>query len=334
MTTNKKALYKCKDHPQGDPKCPFVTKWKQSLIVHIRRAHTGEKPFKCKDHPQGDPKCPKAYASSSDLTDHIRRAHTGEKPYRCKDHPQGDPKCPKAYASSGELIDHIRRHHTGEKPFKCPYSDCPKAYANSSDLIEHIRRTHTREKPHKCPRCNYAAVSSSELANHLDSEGCDYYQWQAYLWQDVCRELTVWVRPNCTRLPSKILTPEIPDREYILPDNPLQHPDGTTEIAEAKRTPYAITEKDLVIYPQFADKVTFWCLFGEPGRFKDDPNLSIEISDQLIDQLEALKTPANCEELDRFIFQITLLQRGIDFRKHRPLTDFLDEPSPDPDEAS
>ena len=29
------------------------------------------------------PDCPKAFTTSSQLTEHIRRAHTGEKPYAC-----------------------------------------------------------------------------------------------------------------------------------------------------------------------------------------------------------------------------------------------------------
>ncbi|MFX0065289.1 MAG: hypothetical protein ACFFC7_24220 [Candidatus Hermodarchaeota archaeon] len=87
--------------------------------------------------------------------------------------------------------------------------------------------------------------------------------------------------------------------------------------------------KDTDIYPLKADKVTFWCLFGNPDRFEDNPALSIEISDQLIDQLEAQKTSANEEEIDLLILQITLLQRGIDFTIQRSLMPFFEDSEED-----
>ncbi|MFX0062892.1 MAG: hypothetical protein ACFFC7_11990 [Candidatus Hermodarchaeota archaeon] len=75
--------------------------------------------------------------------------------------------------------------------------------------------------------------------------------------------------------------------------------------------------------------MTFWCLFGNPGRFEDNPALSIEISDQLIHQLDAQKTSANEEAIDQLILQITLLQQGIDFTKQRSLMPFFDDSEED-----
>ncbi|MFX1536230.1 MAG: hypothetical protein ACFFDI_18600 [Promethearchaeota archaeon] len=125
------------------------------------------------------------------------------------------------------------------------------------------------------------------------------------------------------------MTPNIEGKNYIVPDDSLRHPDGTIEFIEAKRTPDAIKEKDTDIYPLKADKVTFWCLFGDPGRFEDNPALSIEISDQLIHQLEAQKISANEEAIDRLILQITLLQQGIDFTKQRSLMPFFEDAEED-----
>ncbi|MFX1252715.1 MAG: hypothetical protein ACFFCZ_14005 [Promethearchaeota archaeon] len=137
------------------------------------------------------------------------------------------------------------------------------------------------------------------------------------------------MRPDCEELPSTIMTPNIEGKNYIMPDDPLQHPDGTIEFIDAKRTPSAIREKDTDIYPLKVDKVTFWCLFGNPGCFEDNPALSIEISDQLIDQLEAQKTSANEEAINQLILQITLLQQGINFTKQRSLMHFFEDAEED-----
>ncbi|MFX0063070.1 MAG: C2H2-type zinc finger protein [Candidatus Hermodarchaeota archaeon] len=235
------------------------------------------------------------------------------------------PDCDYITKWKGNLPVHIRRKHTGEKPFTCEYPNCDYAAASSSELTDQIRRHHTGEKPYECPRCDYAAASASELTRHLNSNACEFSHREAYLWQKLCRKMTVFLRPDCESLPPTIMTPGIDGKEYIVPDNPLRHPDGIIEFIEAKRTPSAIREKDTDVYPLKADKVTFWCLFGNPGRFEDNLTLSIENSDHLIRQLEAQKTSENEGEIDQLILQIALLQKGIDFTKQRSLMPFFED---------
>ena len=56
------------------PECPKAFTVSSSLTEHIRRAHTGEKPYACGV-------CEYSCVSSSHLTVHMR-IHTGEKPHK------------------------------------------------------------------------------------------------------------------------------------------------------------------------------------------------------------------------------------------------------------
>ena len=84
------------------PDCPKAFTVSSHLTVHIRRAHTGEKPYACDA-------CEYSCASSGTLDQH-KRTHTGEKPYACD-------ACEYSCASSSHLTVHMRIH-TGEKPHK------------------------------------------------------------------------------------------------------------------------------------------------------------------------------------------------------------------------
>eukprot|EP00808_Paulinella_micropora_P003918 g73416.t1 len=135
--------------PLSCPHCNRTFGHGGQLKEHIRRAHTGERPYKCQ-------LCPKAFARSSDLTIHIR-CHTGEKAYNCTE-------CSKAFATKTNLKTHMRTH-TGEKPYKC--SSCVRAYARSDSLRDHIRRHHTGERPFNCSFCPARFASGAEMSQHV-----------------------------------------------------------------------------------------------------------------------------------------------------------------------
>ncbi|XP_061393691.1 zinc finger protein 664-like [Musca vetustissima] len=129
------------------PQCDYATTTSTHLKLHIRRHHTGEKPYVCEI-------CGNSFITSYDLKKH-RYLHTGEKPYKCT-------VCPKTFRVSSKLKKH-QRVHTGERPFKC--TECGKGFTQEYNLSVH-KRTHTGEKPYKCPLCPKAFRVSAKLRKH------------------------------------------------------------------------------------------------------------------------------------------------------------------------
>lgn len=124
------------------------------LWQHLR-FHQGVKPFACKV--EG---CDRCFTIRPDLNDHIRKCHTGERPYHCTvcdkrfltgsvfyqhrlihrgERRYGCDKCNKRFYRADALKNH-NRIHTGEKPYTCMY--CPKAFRQRGDRDKHIKARH------------------------------------------------------------------------------------------------------------------------------------------------------------------------------------------------
>ncbi|XP_058818436.1 testis-specific zinc finger protein topi-like [Topomyia yanbarensis] len=126
------------------------------LWQHLR-FHNGVRPFTC---PEAG--CNRSFTIRPDLKDHIRKCHTGERPYHCAlcdkrfltgsvyyqhrlihrgERRYGCEECGKRFYRADALKNH-QRIHSGEKPFSCPH--CEKHFRQRGDREKHIRVKHTK----------------------------------------------------------------------------------------------------------------------------------------------------------------------------------------------
>ncbi|XP_077986800.1 uncharacterized protein LOC144441140 [Glandiceps talaboti] len=160
-------------------KCKKVFSTPHGLEVHVRRSHSGKRPYACEI-------CNKTFGHAVSLSQH-RAVHTQERSFQCK-------QCGKCFKRSSTLSTHLLIHsdtrpypcqycgkrfhqksdmkkhtyiHTGEKPYKC--AKCGKAFSQSSNLITHSRK-HTGFKPFSCQICNKAFQRKVDLRRHHETQ--------------------------------------------------------------------------------------------------------------------------------------------------------------------
>lgn len=131
----------------GCLKCKKVFGTPHGLEVHVRRSHSGRRPYACD-------LCGKTFGHSVSLEQH-KNIHTNEKIFQCKE-------CSKTFKRSSTLSTHMLIH-SDTRPFPCEY--CGKRFHQKSDMKKHTY-IHTGEKPHKCVECGKAFSQSSNLITH------------------------------------------------------------------------------------------------------------------------------------------------------------------------
>ncbi|KAG7263665.1 hypothetical protein CRUP_005204, partial [Coryphaenoides rupestris] len=127
--------------------CEKVFSTPHGLEVHVRRSHSGTRPFGCEI-------CRKTFGHAVSLEQHMN-VHSQEKSFECK-------MCGKTFKRSSTLSTHLLIH-SDTRPYPCQY--CGKRFHQKSDMKKHTY-IHTGEKPHKCQVCGKAFSQSSNLITH------------------------------------------------------------------------------------------------------------------------------------------------------------------------
>uniref|UniRef100_A0AAY4E5X8 C2H2-type domain-containing protein n=1 Tax=Denticeps clupeoides TaxID=299321 RepID=A0AAY4E5X8_9TELE len=141
-------------------KCSKVFSTPHGLEVHVRRSHSGTRPFACE-------LCGKTFGHAVSLEQH-KAVHSQERSFDCK-------ICGKSFKRSSTLSTHLLIH-SDTRPYPCQY--CGKRFHQKSDMKKHTF-IHTGEKPHKCQVCGKAFSQSSNLITHSRKHtgfkpfGCD-----------------------------------------------------------------------------------------------------------------------------------------------------------------
>ncbi|XP_060082667.1 zinc finger protein 563-like [Ylistrum balloti] len=128
-------------------KCNKIFNTPHGLEVHVRRSHSGTRPYVCNI-------CNKTFGHAVSLDQH-KFVHTQERTFECK-------QCGKGFKRSSTLSTHLLIH-SDTRPYPCPY--CGKRFHQKSDMKKHTY-IHTGEKPHKCLQCGKAFSQSSNLITH------------------------------------------------------------------------------------------------------------------------------------------------------------------------
>ncbi|XP_063000794.1 zinc finger protein Gfi-1b isoform X1 [Elgaria multicarinata webbii] len=127
--------------------CNKIFSTPHGLEVHVRRSHSGTRPFACEV-------CGKTFGHAVSLEQHTN-IHSQEKSFDCK-------MCGKSFKRSSTLSTHLLIH-SDTRPYPCQY--CGKRFHQKSDMKKHTY-IHTGEKPHKCQVCGKAFSQSSNLITH------------------------------------------------------------------------------------------------------------------------------------------------------------------------
>ncbi|XP_072344956.1 zinc finger protein Gfi-1b isoform X2 [Scyliorhinus torazame] len=128
-------------------KCNKVFSTAHGLEVHVRRSHSGMRPFACD-------LCGKSFGHAVSLEQHMN-IHSQERIFGCK-------MCGKSFKRSSTLSTHLLIH-SDTRPYPCQY--CGKRFHQKSDMKKHTY-IHTGEKPHKCQVCGKSFSQSSNLITH------------------------------------------------------------------------------------------------------------------------------------------------------------------------
>ena len=291
--------------------CNSSFKRKDTLQRHIKCVHENKRGYICSV-------CGKTFKLPGHLKQHIVAIHTNQRKYVCEE-------CGFAFKLRQHLNDHIKVVHRNHRPHVC--EECAAAFPHARALKLHIIAMHTDEKPFVCEDCGRGFADPSHLYRHKEAEACWFTRTTAYKWEELCKEIAEVLLDGLDwRWKPKIDTPELEEQAWIQPEIVVYYENNTKRIIDSKRSTQAIfKEKDLKVYPEVAEKVEFWCLYGKAeGMFEEEEEIEVKTSKEIIEELINKKTRKNNYLISNLILNIEMLKLGIDINKQKVLKIMLD----------
>ncbi|XP_041470293.1 uncharacterized protein LOC121419889 isoform X2 [Lytechinus variegatus] len=138
----------------GKNQCPVCKRQFKSISdvnLHVRRVHTGERPFQCSQ-------CPARFVGPSALKAHMTW-HNGVKRFKC-------PLCKKAFIMPASRNRHLKKVHKEVNHVMC--DKCGERFSGFDELMNHRKRLY-KETPHLCVVCENRYQTICELTVHLKS---------------------------------------------------------------------------------------------------------------------------------------------------------------------
>ncbi len=236
------------------------------------------------------------------LNEHCREVHD-------RPHPCPEETCNYAFYWSNNARSHFKRKHSDEKPHECPHEGCDYATANAGDLQSYVRHVHSEERPFECPaQCGYRAKDHSKIIRHLQRKACWYQSSIPKMWEVYCyRVASILFGKNMEWKPKIDVSSITDSQKSIQPEIVIYNKDGKiAKIIDAKTSLYALSHKDVNIYPLVSEQTEFWVLhcnvldaFGE--RWEEQGNIIIKSIEDLLDNLNQSfrqkKTAENRQEI-------------------------------------
>ncbi|XP_054163344.1 zinc finger protein 91-like [Oppia nitens] len=150
-----------KPHKCPHDDCPYASRNKQLLKLHIKQNHSDERPFVC---PIAD--CGDKFLTKNNLKGHML-THSDERPFRCE-----FVGCGKTFKTNYSLKGHLLRHTT-EPTLKCHYDGCNEMFLNFDRRQRHVSTVH-KKKPKKTnpsfrcdwPGCEFRAFKPYTVKEH------------------------------------------------------------------------------------------------------------------------------------------------------------------------
>ncbi|RUS78891.1 hypothetical protein EGW08_013334, partial [Elysia chlorotica] len=163
-----KGCYEC-------VKCGKQFSTPHGLEVHVRRTHSGRRPYACDI-------CNKTFGHAVSLSQH-RAVHTQERSFQVSWLESSfqvswlersfqvswlERSFQVSWLERSFQVSWLERSfQVREKPYKCTH--CNKAFSQSSNLITHCRK-HTGFKPFTCDKCGRAFQRKVDLRRHVETQ--------------------------------------------------------------------------------------------------------------------------------------------------------------------
>uniref|UniRef100_A0A6B2EJJ3 Putative zn finger n=1 Tax=Phlebotomus kandelakii TaxID=1109342 RepID=A0A6B2EJJ3_9DIPT len=129
------------------PQCDRKLSSKNSLRIHLRNIHIGEKSFICEE-------CGKAFVSAGALKEH-KISHSEDRSFQCS-------ICSKKFKNQPQLNRHEDRHK--DSVYECPHCDVKR---NTKASIKLHMVIHSDVKKYKCNYCGVEFKRVKSLKGHL-----------------------------------------------------------------------------------------------------------------------------------------------------------------------